>query len=167
MRAKSLQRPTGVLGTEGGITAVELAIVLVIVAILGFAAYPLLSNVREVMQVKGAAEQAAAGIRMARQLAITRGTNHCIEFASGRYRMREADTTPACNGPVVSGFDWQDLASGGTISITTLAIVFDPIGNRVLPGGVSDTIVSVNTTPPSCLSTVRVTLYGGVRAAGC
>jgi prepilin-type N-terminal cleavage/methylation domain-containing protein len=70
----------GARDAERGLTAVELAIVLVVVAILGFAAYPLLSNVREVMLVKGGAEQAAAGIRMARQLAITRGTNHCVEF---------------------------------------------------------------------------------------
>ena len=37
--------------------------VLVVVGRLGFAAYPLLSNVRQVMLVKGAAEQAAAGVR--------------------------------------------------------------------------------------------------------
>ena len=56
-----------VLGTQHGITAVELAVVLVVVGMLAFAAYPLLSNVREVMLVKGAVEQAAAGVRMARR----------------------------------------------------------------------------------------------------
>jgi hypothetical protein len=39
--------------------------------ILGFAAYSYLPNVREVLLVKGAAEQAAASIRLTRPLAIT------------------------------------------------------------------------------------------------
>jgi Tfp pilus assembly protein FimT len=153
--------------TQRGITAVELAVVLVVVGLLGFAAYPLLSNVRQVMLVKGAAEQAAAGVRMARQLAITRGTNHCVEFASGQYRIREGDTTPSCNGIVVDGYDWQALSNSGTVTIAALSIVFDPIGNRVLPTGPSSTVFSVDTTPSSCLSTITVTLYGGVRVAGC
>ena len=134
-------------GTQAGITAVELAVVLVVVGRLGFAAYPLLSNVRQVMLVKGAAEQAAAGVRMARQLAITRGTNHCVEFASGQYRLRGANTTPLCNGTVVDGYDWQAMSNSGTITITALAIAFDPIGNRVLPTGPSSTVFSVDTTP--------------------
>lgn len=156
-----------VLGTQHGITAVELAVVLVVVGMLAFAAYPLLSSVREVMLVKGAVEQAAAGVRMARQLAITRGTNHCVEFASGQYRIREADTTPSCSGSVVDGYAWQALSNGGAITITAMTIVFDPIGNRILPTGPSSTVVSVDTTPASCLNTITVTLYGGVRVAGC
>jgi Tfp pilus assembly protein FimT len=148
-------------------TAVELAVVLVVVGLLGFAAYPLLSNVRQVMMVKGAAEQVASGVRMARQLAITRGENHCIEFASGQYRIRGADTTPLCNGTVVDGYDWQALSNSGAITVTAPTMVFDPIGNRVLPTGPSSTVFNVDTTPASCLSTITVTLYGGVRVAGC
>jgi Tfp pilus assembly protein FimT len=146
---------------------VELAVVLVVVAMLGFAAYPLLSNTRQVMMVKGAAEQSASAIRMARQLAISRGTNHCVEFASGQYRIREADTTPQCNGTVVDGYDWQALSNSGPVTITAPNIVFDPIGNRVLPAGPSSTVFSVDTSPASCLSTITVTLYGGVKVASC
>jgi Tfp pilus assembly protein FimT len=142
-------------------------VVLAIIGILGFAVYPWLSNVREVLMVKGAAENAAAGIRMARQLAITQGTNHCIEFGAGQYRIREADTTPACSGAVVPGYDWQQLSGSGTIVSTAPTLAFDPIGNRILPGGVAGTIFTVDTSPPSCLSTITVTLYGGVRVAGC
>jgi prepilin-type N-terminal cleavage/methylation domain-containing protein len=167
MRAGNCQSAEDVLRTERGLTAMELTVVLVVVGMLAFAAYPLLSNVREVMMVKGAAEQAAAGVRMARQLAITRGTNHCVEFASGQYRIRAADTTPLCNGTVVDGYDWQALSNSGTVTIAALSIVFDPIGNRVLPTGPSSTVFSVDTTPSSCLSTITVTLYGGVRVAGC
>jgi prepilin-type N-terminal cleavage/methylation domain-containing protein len=168
MKTRSRRQSTDdLLRTQRGITAVELAVVLVIVGMLAFAAYPLLSSVREVMLVKGAAEQAAGGIRMARQLAITRGTNHCVEFASGQYRIREADTIPSCSGTVVDGYDWQALSNSGTVTITTLSLVFDPVGNRVLPTGPSNTVLSVDTAPAACLSTISVTLYGGVRVAGC
>ena len=155
-----------------GVTAVELVVILAAVAVLGFAAYPRLSNFLEVMLVKGAAEQTATAIRLARQLAITKGENHCIEFGPAgpprmQYRVRLADTTPACNGAVVPGYDWQSLSEGGSVSTTAPTLVFDPIGNRILPGGPGATTFNVDTTPSSCVSTVMVTLYGGVRVAGC
>jgi Tfp pilus assembly protein FimT len=155
-----------------GVTAVELVIVLAAAALLVFAAYPYLSNVREVMVVKGSTEQAASAIRLARQLAITRGANHCIEFGPGgpprtQYRIREADTSPACNGTVVSGHNWQSLSNAGTVSTTAPTLIFDPIGNRIAPPGPGATTFNVNTLPPACLNVVTVTLYGGVRVAGC
>lgn len=141
--------------------------VLAVVAILGIAVYPYLSNLREVLMVKGAAEQTAAGIRLARQLAITRGSNHCIEFGAGQYRIREADTTPACSGAVVPGYDWQALSESGSVTTTAPTLAFDAIGNRILPTGPGNTTFNVDTAPPSCLSVITVTLYGGVRVAGC
>ena len=155
-----------------GMTAVELVIVLAIVAILGIAAYPMLSNVRQVLLVKGAAEQAAGAIRLARQFAITEGTNFCVEFRtspSTQYQIRQADTTPACNGTVVNGYAWTDMADSGNGTVTTTAptVAFDPIGNRILPSGTSNTTFNVDTVPASCLSVVTVTIYGGVRVAGC
>jgi prepilin-type N-terminal cleavage/methylation domain-containing protein len=155
-----------------GMTAVELVIVLAIVAILGFAAYPLLSNVRQVMLVKGAAEQVAGAIRLARQFAITEGTNYCIEFRtspSTQYQIRQADTTPACNGTIVDGYAWTDLAQSNNGSVTTTAptVAFDPIGNRILPSGTSNSAFTVDAVPTSCISTITVTIYGGVRVAAC
>ena len=155
-------------GDQRGLTAVELMTVLVVVAILGFAAYPYLSNFREVMLVKGAVEQTAAGVRLARQFAITQGSNHCIEFGTGQYQIREADTSPACNGAVVPGYSWQVLSESGSVVTTAPTMIFDPIGNRIVPTGVSNTTFTVSDTSASpCVSTVIVTLYGGVRVAGC
>jgi Tfp pilus assembly protein FimT len=150
----------------------ELVVVLAAVAVLVFAAYPYLFNVREVMLVKDSAEQAAAAIRLARQLAITKGANHCIEFGPGtpprtQYRIREADTSPACNGTVVPGYGWQSLSEGGSVSTTAPTLIFDPIGNRIAPGGPGSTTFNVDALPPACLNVVTVTLYGGVRVAGC
>jgi Tfp pilus assembly protein FimT len=145
-----------------------LVVVLVLVALLGFAAYPWLSNVREVMLVKGAAEQMAGSVRLARQLAITRGSNHCIEFGTGQYRIREADTSPACNGTVVSGYDWQAFSDSGTVVSTAPTLIFDPIGNRIVPAGPTNTTFTVSDASASpCTSTITVTLYGGVRVAQC
>ena len=155
---------------QRGLTAVELMTVLVVVAILGFAAYPYLSNFREVMLVKGAVEQTAAGVRLARQFAITQGSNHCVEFAvtPSRYQIRQADTSPACNGAVVPGYGWQVLSDSGSVVTTAPTMIFDPIGNRIIPSGVSNTTFTVQDTSASpCVSTVIVTLYGGVRVAGC
>ena len=155
-----------------GITAVELAIVLVIVAVLGVAAYPLLSNVRQVILVKGAAEQVAGAIRLARQFAITEGSNFCIEFRtspSTQYQIRQADSTPTCNGSVVNGYAWKDLTESNNGSVTTTAptVAFDPIGNRILPSGTGSTAFTVDAVPTSCISTITVTIYGGVRVAAC
>jgi Tfp pilus assembly protein FimT len=152
---------------QRAVTTMELMIVLLVLAIVGFAAYPWLSNVRQVLLVKGAAEQTVAAIRLARQFAITQGSDHCIEFASGHYRIRQADTTPACNGAIVSGYDWQALSQTGNVVTTAPTLIFDPIGNRVLPAGPAHTIFNVDTSPSACLSTITVTLYGGVRLAGC
>jgi type II secretory pathway pseudopilin PulG len=150
---------------------VELAIVLAIVGILALAAYPLLSNVRQVLLVKGAAEQTAAAIRLARQFAITQGSNYCIEFQGGpplnQYRIRQADASPACNGAVVGGYDWTNL-SDNPVATTAPTIAFDPIGNRILPpSATGPTAFTVDTVPTSCLSTVTVTLFGGIRVAAC
>ena len=154
-------------GDQRGVTTVELVVALAVVTVLGFAAYPWLSNFREVVLVKGAAEQAAGAIRLARQLAITQGSNHCIEFGPSQYRIRQADTSPACSGAVVPCYDWQVLSESGNVATTAPTIIFDPIGNRILPAGPSNTTFNVDTAPPSCLSVITVTLYGGVRVAGC
>lgn len=155
-----------------GVTAAELMVVLAVVAILGLAAYPLLSNLREVLMVKGAAELTAGAVRLARQLAITQGSNRCIEFGpsgppASQYRIREADDSPSCAGAVVPGYDWQNLSESGTVGTTAPTLIFDPIGNRILPAGPGSTTFNVDTVPASCLSVITVTLYGGVRVAGC
>jgi Tfp pilus assembly protein FimT len=144
-------------------------VILAVIALLALAAYPYISNLRQVMLVKGAAEQTVAAVRLARQFAITQGSNHCIEFRSTprtQYQIRE-DTGSTCSGTVVPGYAWQDLAdpSAGDVVTTAPTLVFDPIGNRILPTGADSTTFTVDASPASCLSSITVTLYGGVRAA--
>lgn len=155
---------------ESGLTLVELSVVLVVVALLVAAAYPLLGNILEVMSSKGAAEQVSGAIRLARQFAITNGGQYCIEFqVSGgkhQYQIRPAASN-ACTGTAVDGYAWTDLSHSETVATTATTMVFDPVGNRVLPGGSGDSTFNIDTVPPKCMSTVTVTLYGGVRVQKC
>jgi type II secretory pathway pseudopilin PulG len=166
----SLLRSAGLRGGQHGVTMVELVVILAVVALLALAAYPYISNLRQVMLVKGAAEQTVAAIRLARQFAISQGSNHCIEFRStplAQYQIRE-DTGSTCSGTVVPGYAWQDLADPSAGDVVTTAppkLVFNPIGNRILPLQPGPTTFTVDASPASCLSSITVTLYGGVRAA--
>jgi type II secretory pathway pseudopilin PulG len=158
---------------QSGITLIELVVLLVILALLGAAIFPQLGNLLNVMKSKGASEEVAGAIILARQYAITRGTYHCVDFASAppttSYTIREgSDTT--CAGSVVEGpttisqgaaiVNLFPTPSGGNF------IVFSPVGNvsNFTPGNPSVT-AGVDTDPASCLSSVLVTLYGGVRVS--
>jgi Tfp pilus assembly protein FimT len=167
-----LRRAGSRRGDQRGLTAVELVVILAIVALLAVAAYPPLSNILRVMASKGAAEQTAGAIRLARQFAITQGAIHCIEFGPvapyRQYRIRAADSDTTCGGAVVSGYDWQDISHNETVVTTATTMIFDPIGNRILPASPPlNATFGVDTDPPSCLATITVTLAGGVRVAGC
>ncbi len=165
------------LREESGVTAVELAVVLVIIAVLAAATYPLLSNVLQVMSSKGAAEQVAGAIRQARQYAITRGSNYCIKFGTTpdtQYSIAAtADTTAAsCTLDTSDPTTSRNATIGNgdaVMSPNNLSIIFDPIGNVLNQGTTTPYVVQVgiDTQPASCLSTVGITLYGGVRAIKC
>jgi Tfp pilus assembly protein FimT len=155
-------------------------IVLSIVALLAVASYPSIARIREVLLVKGAAEQTAAAIRLARQFAITQGSNYCVEFQADparpnqyQYRIRPADTGGNCNGAAVPGYDWTNLSSRPddlpAVRTTAPTLAFDPIGNRIQPvtGSPEPKTFIVDTVPTSCVSTVSVTMYGGIRVAAC
>jgi len=153
---------------QSGMTLVELTIVLAIIAVLGAATYSLLGNVLQVTESKGATEQVAASIRLARQYAITRGENHCVQFTGSpntRFRIRTAPDNSNCSGTIVQ--DLRDIGHGlAIISPSNLTIIFDGIGNvrNFAPGNPTVTM-AVDTSPHSCTYTILVTLYGGVRVS--
>jgi prepilin-type N-terminal cleavage/methylation domain-containing protein len=158
---------------ESGVTMVELVIVLAIIAVLAAAVYPMLGNVLQSTGSKGASEQVAAAVRLARQYAITRGQMHCIQFTgtpNTAYRIREASSVNACDSTLVipppgSSPDSKDVGHGlAIVSPSNLSIIFDGVGNvkNFAPGNPTVTL-SVDTSPHSCEYRVLVTLYGGVR----
>jgi len=161
--------------SESGVTLVELTVVLAIISNLGAAIYTSLGNVLQVTGSKGASEQVAASVRLARQYAITRGQPHCIQFVgtpNAAFRIRVASNNTSCDGALVqpppgSVPDTTEIASGlAVVSPPNLSIIFDGIGNvtNFTPGNPTVTL-NVDTTPHSCAYNVLVTLYGGVRWA--
>jgi prepilin-type N-terminal cleavage/methylation domain-containing protein len=153
---------------QSGVTLVELAVVLVVISILAAATYPLLANVLQVTAAKGASEQVASSIRLARQYAITRGENHCIQFTGSpntSFRIRTTPDVATCAGPMVQ--DSRDIGHGlAVLTPNNLAIIFDGVGvvRNFAPGNPTVTL-AVDTNPHSCVFNVLVTLYGGVRVS--
>ncbi|HEY5986343.1 MAG TPA: GspH/FimT family pseudopilin [Streptosporangiaceae bacterium] len=151
---------------QSGMTLVELAVILAIIAVLGATTYSLLGNVLQVTESKGASEQVAASIRLARQYAITRGENHCIRFTqtpNTRFEIRTAADNTTCGGTIVQSS--TDIGHGlAVISPNNLAIIFDGVGNvKNFTPGIPTVSMAVDTNPHSCTYNILVTLYGGVR----
>jgi prepilin-type N-terminal cleavage/methylation domain-containing protein len=154
---------------ESGVTLTEVAVVLVVMALLAAAIFPALGNVLAVMRSKGAAEEVASAVRLTRQYAITRGNSHCIRFSGSPntfYTIYEdggcATAMPAHTNQAI-GHEFAVVTPSG------LAIVFNPVGNvtNFTPGNPTVTL-GVDTSPSVCLSSVLVSLYGGVRVThGC
>lgn len=160
-------------GSQAGVTLVELAVVLVIITLLAVALFPSLGNVLQVSEAKGAAEQVAGAIRLARQYAVTRGTNHCVAFGgtpNTAFTIREATSDTSCDGTVIQPA--TTIGHGLAVILPTdLSIVFDPIGNvRNFPPGNPSVTLVVDSNPTACPAAtpmnVLVTLYGGVRVSG-
>ena len=150
---------------ESGVTLIEIAVVLVVVALLAVAIFPALGNVLEIMRSKGAAEEVASAIRLARQYAITRGNDHCITFSGSPNTKFTIYQDAACTS-VVPGHTDQEIGHGfAIVNPANLSIVFTPVGNVAPPATVT---LQVDTSPAVCLSSVLVTLFGGVRVTyGC
>jgi len=160
---------------EPGFTLIEVAVILTVLAILLAAVFPTLGNILKIMASKGASEEVAGAIRLARQYAITRGANHCVLFVAGppgTYTIRQAPDNANCTGATVEGP--IDITQGlalvrlvdGVGNPAGDSIIFNPIGNvaNFSPANPSVT-AGVDTVPASCLSSVLVTLYGGVRVS--
>jgi prepilin-type N-terminal cleavage/methylation domain-containing protein len=147
-------------------TLVELVVVMAIISLLGVAVYTQLGNVLQVTAAKGASEQVASSIRLARQYAITRGQSHCIQFTgtpNTSFRILATVDNTTCSGAIVQ--DLREIGHGlAILSPTNLSIIFDGIGAvRNFPPGNPSVTLAVDSDPPTCQFSVLVTLYGGVR----
>jgi prepilin-type N-terminal cleavage/methylation domain-containing protein len=159
---------------ERGLTLVEVVIVCAIIAILAIASGTLLGNVLSVMRTRGAAEQLATAIRLARQSAITSGEHRCITITQSppSFLITGGGSNATCGGTAVTDLQASgNLGNGGSItwSGAPADIRFDPVG-RTYPlgnGNNSGTTFTMDSNPASCLTTVTVTLYGGVKVQRC
>lgn len=158
-------------------TLIELLVVLTIIVVTAAVAYAPLGNVLQALSAKAASDQVVSVVRLARQNAITTGSNFCVDFGatpSQSYVIRDVGgNTTNCTGlPVESGL----LADGVMVatitdaqgSDTSHAIIFDPRGIvQNFAGNTAAVTLRVDTTPSLCPGApppeVLVTIYGGVR----
>ncbi len=153
---------------QRGVTLVEMFVILAIISLLALASYTLMGNVLQVMTSKGAAEQVAGAIREARQAAITRGALYCIKFSASpvnTYFIGTAADSATCDQVTVLATEVIGNEATVTVPSPAPTMIFDPIGNVVLPA--APVTLVVDTSPASCAGTITVTLYGGVRSQKC
>ena len=95
------------LNSKSGFTLIEIIIVVVILAIAGMAAIPLMSSASSV-QIRSASNLIAADIEYAKSMAISRGQNYSILFDAGAnsYQILDKDDS-VIQHPVKKGFLYE------------------------------------------------------------
>ena len=149
-----------------GFSVIELLVVMAIISVIAVSAMPWMITYWRAATLKAGAEELAAGLNRARQLAISQSRNVCVEVVSNRYRY----WFNGCGG----GTPWTGPGSDGTgffgltnrIGVTTNA---NPIFNYLGAANPGATFTVTNPQGGAVL-TVAVSVAGRVRicpAAGC
>jgi MSHA pilin protein MshC len=122
-------------GHRQGFTTTELLIVLVLVGVLAFIAIPRL-NVPS-LKVAPVAEQVAAEIRYAQNLAMTRSVAHSFMVGGGSYSISNAGgSVPLSNGEAAGSYD--------DVTVDAVTVTFSPRFGR--PDGGSSIAVSAGSS---------------------
>ena len=154
---------------QTGFTLIDLAVVLALIT-LGFVIYPVLGDVLQVTAAKGASEEIAGALRLTRQLAITKGNNHCIKFggpanANNEFHIKDIASSTHCHtGTVVEGP--TTITKGLTVvSPDNKSLVFNAIGGSVDGSGnyIPATLCVAADATATYKVQIDVTQYGGVR----
>jgi type II secretion system protein H len=153
-----------VLGRRG-FSLIELLVVISITGLLVTTSAPWLINYWRSASLKAAAEELAAGLNRARQLAISQSQRVCVEVVGNRYRY----WLPGCAGTPWTGPGSDQTGFFGVannVGVTTnVSPVFDYLG-AANPGA---TLTVTNPQGGAAL-TVVVSVAGRVRicpAGGC
>jgi prepilin-type N-terminal cleavage/methylation domain-containing protein len=126
-------------GSHGGFTVIELLIVVVILAIVGLTALPMISSAGSV-QIRSAANMISADLEYARSIAISRGQNFSVEFDKNTESYWIEDQAGnVIPHPVKKGFNYIiDFRNDGrlnSVDITnvdfnmTATVLFDCLGS--------------------------------------
>jgi prepilin-type N-terminal cleavage/methylation domain-containing protein len=152
---------------DAGVTLIELAMVLAVLVILGYAAFTVLGNVLVISQAKGASDEVVSAIRYTRQRAISEAQDYCIATRTtggvGQYQIYLGGQTggTSCTGSSVEGP--VNLTGGATIG--TVALRFTPV-SAVDPVGPTIIVVTAQGNGLSCVTSLTVSPEGGVQAPG-
>jgi len=126
-------------GSHSGFTVIELLIVVVILAIVGLTALPMISSAGSV-QIRSAANMISADLEYARSMAISRGQNFSVEFDKNTESYWIEDQAGnVIPHPVKKGFNYIiDFRNDGrlnSVDITnvdfnmTAIVLFDCLGS--------------------------------------
>ena len=125
--------------SEQGFSLVELAIVVLVMGMLLTFAIPSYRSLSESYQLRGAAENIAGQLRLAREKAIGTGITQKLQFSSpGSYSALQGATTVASwSLPLGISFNWGSgtdstyhLAKDGRVDRSGMVILQDRRGNR-------------------------------------
>jgi prepilin-type N-terminal cleavage/methylation domain-containing protein len=112
-----------------GFTLMELIVVMGIIAVIGALGSVVFANVSRAMATRGAAAEMKAVLQRAKQLAITRRQNICVQVVSGtvQYRLNTCGGT-GWAGPGTTSNGTVQLANNATITNTGAMPIFTPTG---------------------------------------
>jgi len=145
---------------------VELLVVMAIISAIAVSALPSMIAYWRAATVKAGAEEVAAGLNRARQLAISQGRRVCVEVVNNRYRylLNSCSPSGAWTGPGTDANGYFGISN--KVGVTTNASpIFDYLG-AANPGA---TMTVTNPQGGTSL-TVVVSVAGRVRicsAGGC
>jgi type II secretion system protein H len=142
--------------TGGGFTAIELLVVVMIMAIAAFTVVPMLSSASS-MQIRSAANMIMADLEYAKSMAISRGQSFTVVFdeSADSYSIKDKDNN-IIQHPVKKGFDYTvDFRNDSRlkrVDITNAdfgpnhSVSFDCLGSPDNGGSVSLQAGNVNMT---------------------
>jgi MSHA pilin protein MshC len=123
-----------------GFTLVELVMVILLAAIIAYAAFARLPS-KGALTIAAQAEQLAADVRYAQMLSQTRGERFCLNLAANSYQLTTAASGCATGAPHSAGYTGSIALDGITLSWTNLPanyVVFGDVGvpyiDAVTPG---------------------------------
>ena len=122
-----------------GFSLTDLLITLVVMGIIAAIAWPYFDSFLKVTRVKSGAQELAAIVNGARQLAIARNVNVCMLLESNKAKYM-LNTTAACGGgttytgAITKSDGTIALANNMEISGTTANVVFSNLGAATVAG---------------------------------
>jgi prepilin-type N-terminal cleavage/methylation domain-containing protein len=150
---------------QQGFSLAELIVVIAVLGIITVLGTPMLLTYLQASETRAAAQEMVTFLNQARQLAITRNVQHCVEFdtAGNRLRFHQMPGSTACLDGTVwlgAGTDsqgWMRLQNQARITSASANPSFTPLGTA---GGAT---ITVQNSQGTSSASVAVSVAGRIR----